>query len=447
MARADGAGNREGANDTARSATGNAWGTFLTVWAGQFVSTLGSSLTAFAAAWWVFERTGSATQFSLTVLFEVLPFVVLSPFAGVLVDRYSRRRVMISSDTVAAASSAALLLLLVAARLEVWHVYLATLLNSVANVFQGPAYSASISLLVPKERLSRANGLVQLSGASGRLVAPVAAGFLLVAVGLEGVIAVDLATFAVALVTLLLVRFPRLAEKTEEPGTVWREAMTGWRYLKQRRGLLNLALFYALYNFLNNFGLVLTVPLLLSFTSAEVLGVVLSVGGAGMVVGGMFMAMWGPSTRLVKINLGFLLLSGVGMVVVGLRPAPSLIAVGLFVFYFSFAVSGAAGGALFQRKVAPEVQGRVFATRQMLGFSAEPFAYLLVGPLAEFVFTPLLMPGGGLAGSVGRVLGVGEGRGMGLLTVLAGLLIVVTTAATYLMPSVRRLEAELPDEL
>ena len=427
--------------------SGTTWNTFLVVWTGQFVSTLGSSLTAFAAAWWVFERTGSATQFSLTVLFEVLPFVVVSPFAGVVVDRYSRRRVMVLSDTVAALSSALLLVLLLVGRLEVWHVYLTTLFNSVANVFQGPAYSASVSLLVPKTLLGRANGLVQLSGASGRLVAPVAAGFLLAVMGLEGVIAVDLATFTVALATLLLVRFPQLEKKTEELGTVWHDLLTGWRYLTRRRGLFKLQLFYMLYNFLNNFGLVLTTPLILSFATSKVLGVVLSVGGAGMVLGGLFMATWGPSSRLIEVNLGFLLVSGVGIVLVGLRPSPALIASGLFVFYFSFAVAGAAGSALFQRKVAPEVQGRVFATKQTLAFIGEPFAYLLVGPLAESVFGPLLVPGGSLAGSVGHLLGVGEGRGMGLLTVMAGFLIVVTTAITYLLPSVRRLEQELPDEV
>ena len=432
---------------TTSATSGTTWNTFLVVWAGQFVSTLGSSLTAFAAAWWVFERTGSATQFSLTVLFEVLPFVMLSPFAGVVVDRYSRRRVMVLSDTVAALSSALLLVLLLVGRLEVWHVYLTTLFNSVANVFQGPAYSASVSLLVPKTLLGRANGLVQLSGASGRLVAPVAAGFLLAVMGLEGVIAVDLATFTVALATLLLVRFPRLEKKTEELGTVWHDLLTGWRYLTRRRGLFKLQLFYMLYNFLNNFGLVLTTPLILSFATSKVLGVVLSIGGSGMVLGGLFMATWGPSNRLIKVNLGFLLVSGVGIVLVGLRPSPALIAAGLFVFYFSFAVAGAASSALFQRKVAPEVQGRVFATKQTLAFVGEPFAYLLVGPLAEFVFGPPLMPDGSLAGSVGRVLGVGEGRGMGLLTVMTGSLIVITTAMTYLVPAVRRLEQELPDEV
>lgn len=429
------------------AAPGNAWGTFLTMWAGQFVSTLGSSLTAFAAAWWVFEQTGSATQFALTVLFEVLPFVVLSPFAGVFIDRHSRRQVMILSDVVAASSSAVLLALLLFAQLEVWHVYLATLLNSVAGVFQGPAYSASVSLLVPKALLGRANGLVQLGRASGRLVAPVAAGFLVSALGLEGVIAVDLATFAVALSTLLVVRFPQLERQVAEAKAVWRDLLTGWRYLARRRGLLGLSLFYMLYNFLNNFGLVLTPPLLLSLGSPEVLGVVLSVGGSGMVLGGIFTATWGPSRGLVRINLGFLLLSGVGIVLVGLRPYPPLIAVGLFIFYFSFAVAGAAGSALFQRKVAPEVQGRVFATDQTLSYLGEPFVYLLVGPLAEFVFGPLLVPGGGLAETVGRVVGIGSGRGMGLLTVLAGLLIIVTTLATYLIPSVRRLEKELPDEV
>lgn len=432
---------------TGGAVPGTAWETFMTVWVGQFVSTLGSSLTAFAAAWWVFEQTGSAIQFSLTVLFEVLPFVVLSPFAGVLIDRHSRRRVMILSDVVAAVSSAALLGLLLFARLEVWHVYLATLSNSVANVFQGPAYSASVSLLVPKALLGRANGLVQLSNASGRLVAPMVAGFLLSALGLAGVIAVDLATFAVALLTLTVVRFPRLEQQVVETRAVWHDLLTGWRYLARRRGLLGLALFRTLYNFLNNFGLVLTTPLVLSLGSPEVLGVVLSVGGSGMVLGGLFVTTWGPSKRLVKVNLGFLLLSGVGIVLVGLRPYPPLIAAGLFVFYFSFAVAGAAGSALFQRKVALEVQGRVFATNQMLGYLGEPFAYLLVGPLAEFVLGPLLMPGGGLTGSVGRVIGVGSGRGMGLLTVIAGLLIAITTVATYQLPFVRRLEKETPDEV
>lgn len=436
-----------GINRAGGAAPGNAWGTFLTVWVGQFVSTLGSSLTAFAAAWWVFEQTGSATQFSLTVLFEVLPFVLLSPFAGVLIDRYDRRQVMILSDVVAAASSAVLLGLLLFARLEVWHVYLATLCNSVAGVFQGPAYSASVSLLVPKALLGRANGLVQLSGASGRLVAPVAAGFLVSSLGLEGVIAVDLATFAVALSTLLVVHFPQLERQVVETRAVWRDLLTGWRYLARRRGLLWLALFSMLYNFLNNFGLVLTTPLVLSLGSPEVLGVVLSVGGSGMVLGGVFTAAWGPSKGLVKVNLGFLLLSGVGIVLVGLRPYPPLIALGLFVFGFSFAVAGAAGSALFQRKVAPEVQGRVFATDQTLSYLGEPFAYVLVGPLAEFVFGPLLMPGGGLAGSVGRVVGTGSDRGMALLTVMAGLLIIITTMATYLIPSIRRLEEEIPDEV
>ena len=138
---------------------------------------------------------------------------------------------MILSDVVAASSSAVLLALLVFARLEVWHVYLATLLNSVAGVFQGPAYSASVSLLVPKALLGRANGLVQLAGASGRLVAPVAAGFLVSALGLEGVIAVDLATFAVALSTLLVVRFPQLERQVAEAKAVWHDLSTGWRYL------------------------------------------------------------------------------------------------------------------------------------------------------------------------------------------------------------------------
>ncbi|MEM6430397.1 MAG: MFS transporter, partial [Deinococcota bacterium] len=177
-------------------ASNTTWRSFLIVWVGQFISTLGSSLTSFVAAWWVFEQTGSTTQFALTMLFIVLPFILLSPFAGIVVDRHSRRQVMILGDVVAAVSSAVLLVLLLLAQLEVWHVYLATFINSVAHVFQGPAYKASISLLVPKARLARANGLVQLSAASGRITAPLLAGFLISTLGLAGVIGLDLITFA-----------------------------------------------------------------------------------------------------------------------------------------------------------------------------------------------------------------------------------------------------------
>ncbi|MEM7734473.1 MAG: MFS transporter [Deinococcota bacterium] len=434
------------------------WRSFLTVWVGQYISTLGSSLTSFVAAWWVFEQTGSATQFALTMVFTVLPFILFSPFAGIVVDRYSRRRVMILADIVAAGSSAFLLILLLLAQLDVWHIYLASVINSVAHVFQGPAYKASISLLVPKARLARANGLVQFSVASGRITAPLLAGFLISTLGLAGVIGLDLLTFAISLATLLVVRFPRLRNQglknqglknqaTSTNKMVWRDLLVGWQYLIHHRGLLGLALLNMLYNFLNNFGLILKTPLLLSLGSPKMLGVVLSIGGSGMVLGSIFMATWGPARHLIKVNLGFLLMSGVGIVIVGLRPSPLLIALGLFVFYFSFAASGAAGSTLFQRKVAHEVQGQVFATKQLLSFLAEPFAYLMVGPLVEFVFGPRLVVGGAWDSSVGRIVGVGPTRGMGFLTVLAGVLIVITTAAVYLIPSVGQFEKELPDEI
>ena len=176
---------------------------------------------------------------------------------------------------------------------------------------------------MPKAQLGRANGLVQLSVASGRITAPLLAGFLMGTLGLVGVIGLDLVTFSVALLTLLIVRFPEIkprAADTEKP--VWRELLTGWRYLAHRQGLLGLALLGTLYNFFNNFGLILTTPLLLTLGSEKMLGVILSVGGLGMVFGSIFVTAWGPAKRLVRVNLGFLLMSGVGIMLVGLRPFP-----------------------------------------------------------------------------------------------------------------------------
>jgi len=182
---------------------------FALVWFGQLISITGSGLTEFGLSVWVFQRTGSTTQFALTFLAFTLPRILLSPLAGTLVDRWDRRRAMLLSDTGAALTTLAIALLLIAGRLEVWHIYIATAISSSLSAFQRPAYKATITLLVPKEHYGRASGMVSLARSIPSLVSPALAGFLIVAIGLEGVILIDFATFLFAVFTLLLVRFPR----------------------------------------------------------------------------------------------------------------------------------------------------------------------------------------------------------------------------------------------
>jgi len=421
---------------------------FLIVWFGQLISLVGSSLTGFALGVWVYQRTGSVTQFSLISLFTTLPGIILSPVAGALVDRWDRRWAMVLSDSGAALATLTIAVLLYLNRLPLWYVYVAMTASSTFSAVQWPAYTAATTLLVPKRHLGRAAGLRNLSQSAANLVAPVLGGILLLAIGIHGVILIDFATFLFAVSTLMLVRIPRpeeSAEARQAKGSIWREAGYGWSYVRARQGLFGLLVFSALANLALGLVQVLAPPMVLAFGTAAQLGTALSIAGAGFLAGSLLTSVWGGLRRKIDGILVFSTLCGVSILAVGLRPSLVLFTAAAFLFYFAYAVSGAAGQALWQVKVAPDVQGRVFAIRRLVGWSTFPLAYLCAGPLADHLFTPLLMPGGALAGSLGAVLGTGKGRGIGLLLVLNGLFLAVVSVGAYLFPRVRRIEQELPD--
>jgi MFS family permease len=425
-------------------------GAFLAIWAGQVVSALGSSLTGFALGVWVYQRTGSTTRFAFIALVTTLPGILLSPVAGALVDRWDRRKAMILGDAGAGCTTLILALLFWHGRLELWHIYPLLALGSVFGTLQWPAFTAATTLLVPKEHLGRAAGVTLAGNGAAELLAPALAGALVVSIGLKGVVLIDFATFLVAVATLLAVRVPR-AEATAEGmaarGSLLREAASGWSYIRQRPGLLALLGLLAATNFSMGMMQVLVAPMVLSFASAAVLGRVLSAAGVGMLVGSLLMSAWGGPARRVSGILAFLLLQGVTLVIGGLWPSALLIAAAGFVFLFAAPIILGCSQALWQAKVAPDLQGRVFAVRRMVAWSTLPLGFVAAGPLADRVFEPLLAAGGPLAGSIGGLIGTGKGRGIALLLIVLGLLVLVIVAAFSRYPRLRRLEAELPDAL
>ncbi len=425
--------------------------TFLIVWVGQVASTLGSNLAGFAVGVWIYETTGSETLFALSMLAWVLPNILLAPLAGVIADRWDRRLVMILSDTLAASGTVLVAAMFFSGHLAVWHVYIAAFLDSTASTLQWPAHSAATSLMVPKEHLGRAGGFTQIGQAISQLVAPAAAGALYVTLGLPAILFIDLAAYALAIVTLLIVRFPQpeaTAEGQAGRGSFWKEAFFGWAYIRARTGLFGLLIVFAVGNFLSSLTNPLMMPLLLDMSSPDVVGYVSSIFGAGMLVGTLVMSVWGgPKRRIYGIAL-FDSLAGLFMALFGLRPWVPLIAAAGFGVAFTMPITNGCSQAVWQSKVAQDVQGRVFAARRMIAFSIMPLAYLTAGPLAEHVFEPLLMEGGPLASSViGQVIGVGPGRGTGLLFVLVGLLYTLSTLIVLIHPRIRRVELELPDAL
>jgi DHA3 family macrolide efflux protein-like MFS transporter len=421
---------------------------FSIIWFGQLISTLGSGLTGFALGVWIYEQTGSATLFALNMLAYALPSLLVSPLAGALVDRWDRRWVMILSDSGAALTTMTVLLLVLGGNLQVWQVYLVTAIGAALNSFQWPAYSAATTMLVPKEHLGRAGGMVQIGEAISQLVSPAVAGALYVVSGLRGVTLIDFATFLFAVTTLLLVRIPQ-PEVSQEgragKGPLRQEIVYGWKYIAARPGLLGLLLVFAGFNFLSGLANPLIAPMVLDMTSPQTFGFLASLVGLGMLAGTLVMSIWGGPRRRIHGVLAYLVVSGLFLAMFGVTSSIPVMAVAGFGLMFVMPIINGSSQAIWQSKVAPDVQGRVFSVRRMIAQSISPVAYALAGPLADRVFKPLLMPDGALAGSVGRIIGVGPGRGIGLLFIVMGLLSSLVSLSAYLSPRVRNLEDEIPD--
>lgn len=266
----------------------------------------------------------------------------------------------------------------------------------------------------------------------------------------SGVILIDFATFLFAVITLLIVHVPKpkiTAKGKAGQGSLLREAAYGWTYILARHGLLGILLFFAVTNFTSGIVGVLFTPLVLNFSTPAILGMLLSIGGLGFLAGSLTMSTWGgPKLRVAGI-LSFSVSQGVALFAGGFPPNVAILGAAAFLFFFSIPIINGCSQAIWQSKTAPDVQGRVFAVRRMIAWSSLPLAYLISGPLADRVFEPLLAEGELLANSVGQVIGVGTGRGIGLLFMVLGVITLLATVASYLYLPLRKVEAELPDAI
>ncbi len=425
--------------------------TFVVVWFGQIVSMIGSGITAFGVSVWVYQETSSVTLFALNAFLNFLPRILLSPLAGVLADRWGRRRMMIMADSGAAVSTVFLALVFLSGNLAVWHVYLLTAANALFSTFQSPAYSAAITALAPEKHYTRVSAMNQLGGQVSGLVAPTMAGFLFLWIGLPGIMLIDFTTFLLAVSILLVVRFPELtggstgdSEKSSHR-SMFREMLEGWRYVAEQPALRGLLMFSGINLFFIAVNATLSIPILVSITPAEIVGIMALIFGIGGVLGSIIVAVWGGTKRRIYSVFGAHLLVGVGLILFGLRPNLILMTIAGFGISSILPLRDGATEAIWRSKVPPELQGRVFALLQMVGSAAFGLAYLIVGPLGDGIFEPLMDLNGPLADSVGRVIGAGDGRGMALCVVLAGALTLAMTVMAILNSRIRQMENQLPE--
>lgn len=425
---------------------------FIFVWLGQLISILASQVSLFGLNLWLYDQAGpdKVTAMAWLNVCFILPLLLISPVAGVMVDRYNRKLMMMFSDLGAGLATVALLVFQALGMMQVWHLYAAAVLYGLGQAFQWPAYSAAITTLVPKEQLGRVNGLMSLMESGPAVLSPLIAPFALALVALTGVLAFDVATFIIAIGMLLVVHIPqppKTAEGQAAKGNFLQEAAFGFKYIFARPSLLGLQLVFFCGNLFSGIGGMVLVPMILSRTVDKgiTLGVVQSVGAVGMILGGVAMSAWGGFKRRVHgVLLGWLL-SGVASAFLGFGREVVFWSVVMFATSALIPLINGSNQAIWQSKVAPDLQGRVFTARRLIAWFTNPISPLIAAFLADRLLEPAMQEGGALANVFGSAVGIGPGAGMALLFILTGLLSAVVGLAGYAFPAIRNAEDILPD--
>jgi MFS transporter, DHA3 family, macrolide efflux protein len=423
--------------------------TFVWLWLGQFLSIFGTALTRFAVTIWAYAQTGQVTTLALMGFFNSGAYVLFSPLAGVLADRWPRKWVIVVADAAAALVTLGLLGLYVSGQMQIWHLYVAGMLSNALGAFQEPAFRASVSVLVPKAQLTRANAMLSLADDGSHMFAPMLAGMLLLVIGIRGIMVLDVSTCLIAVGLVLVNRIPQ--PKTSAVGLAargsWLHELTfGFRYIARHAGLLGILVIFTVVNLLaalTYYGVLPAMILARSGHSEIALGAVQSVLGVGGVAGGILLSLWGgPKKRLP----GFLLatagsfLLGDFLFAIG-RSLPVWLTAAFFSAIFIPFILGCYE-AIWQANVAHDVQGRVLAAKNMIQVGSMPLGYLLAGYLADHFFEPAMAVGGSLAGVFGALVGTGPGAGMGLMFICTCALGLLTGLSGFLIPAVRRVEEE-----
>ncbi|GAB4499664.1 MAG: MFS transporter [Anaerolineales bacterium] len=423
---------------------------FTIIWIGQIISVLASAMSQFGLTIWVFERTQSATIMGLMQVFFITPFLLISPIAGVMVDRHNRKVMMMISDLAAGLGTIFVLIFNWLGMLEVWHLYMTSIIFGLGMSFQWPAYSAAISTMVPKEQYGRANGMMSLIEAGPGVVAPLLAGSLLPFIGLTGLLLIDVVTFTFAVGALMLVHIPqppRTVEGEQGQGGMLKEAAFGFKYIFARPSLLGLQMIFFMGNLFTGMLFTLLAPMILSRTDNNSLmfGSVQTAGAIAGVIGGVVMSAWGGFKRRVHgVLLGWMV-TGIGSAILGFTGGLPVWIIGIAIASITGPLVNASNQAIWQAKVAPDVQGRVFSARRLIAWFTNPISPIIAGTLADYVVEPQMRITSNLSQTFGWLVGTGPGAGMALIIVFCGAVTVLIGLAGYFIPAVHNAESVLPD--
>lgn len=429
------------------------WRAFITVWSGQMVSTIGNYMTRFALTIWLWNLTEQATPIALLAFFTEVPALLISPLAGAIADRFSRKKLMILGDTVAGCSTVIILLLYLTGNLELWHLYATGAFNGAFARLQRLAYTTSITMLVPQEGYTRASGMVSVLHYGSVIIAPAVAGTLYPVVGLLGILCIDIITFIVAVTTVLFVTIPHPLSASPSPkntkprSSIWQQIKFGFEYIFTRPSLLSLIIIAAIFQFSHDIGKALYSPMILarSGNNTQVLGIVSAAAGIGGICGVIVISIWRIKGRKIDWFLLSIMGAGLSKTLFGIGQNLLIWFPSQFLSSISFPIMGSVQQAILLTKVEANIQGRVIATSSALIGVASPVAKLIAGFLSDQVFTPAMQSGGFLTRVFGGIFGVGNGSGIALLYTLSSVGLIIVGIAGYSLSNLREIETLLPD--
>ncbi|WP_410771415.1 MFS transporter [Fontibacillus sp. BL9] len=419
---------------------GKSFGKFLLLWSGQLISAIGSGLTSFGLGIYVFQQTGKASAMALVTLLAFLPSLLLSAFAGVLADRYDRRLLMVLGDGLSGLGLVFTLICMLRGEAQLWQICVGVTLSSVFSSLLEPAYKATVTDLLTEEQYTKASGLVQVAGSAKFLISPVLAGLLLTVSDIKLLLVLDICTIFVTVATTLAVRSGLASKAGEQAKSFIREFKDGWSAVSENRGVVVLVIMTSVLTLFLGVIETLSIPMLLAFTDSSVVGTLETIVASGMLVSSVILGFLPIKRGYVKVLSISLFCIGMFMAGFGLRENIVLICISGFLFFAMMPFANASLDFLVRTNIDNSVQGRAWALigiLSQLGFVA---AYAFSGLLADYAFTPLLVEGGALSGSVGKIIGTGSGRGTGFLIIIAGMLLCVTSVILYHLKSVKKLE-------
>ena len=397
---------------------------FILLWTGELISSIGGGLTSFGLGVYIFQKTGSASGMALVTLLGFLPTLLLSVPAGVLADRFDRRLLMMIGDGLSALGIGYILICMLTGEAKLWQICLGVFISSVFSSLLEPSFRATITDLLTKEEYSKASGLVSLAGSARYLFSPVIAGFLLTISDVKLLLIIDICTFALTVISAAVVRRSIETKIEEKKESFLVSLKEGWKALTVKRGIIILVLLSSVMTMFMGMFQILAEPCILAFKDAKTLGIAETICASGMLVSGLVLGIKGIKKRYITVLALALAMAGVFMAGFGMFENIILICTFGFLFFAALPFANNCLDFLVRTNIADEVQGR---------------AWGLIGFLSQMGYVVAYAVSGVAADTIGKVSGLGVGRGAGFVIMFAGACLTISGISVLLVRSIREL--------